>query len=67
MHIKSALLVLLVLASAQAKYEDQFGKVYDWKREGFGQTVTTVFSSQTIFLLSKTSFSLIDYVGNKLA
>lgn len=63
MYLRTIFIGLLLLASSQCKYEDQFGKVYDWKREGLGQTITTVFSSQTIFLLSARGFVVTDYVG----
>ena len=58
------LIVLLVLlSSCLAKYEDQFGKVYDWKKEGFAQPVDVVFGKDSMFLVTETGISVVDFSG----
>lgn len=59
-----ALFVLLVLlSSASAKYEDQFGKVYDWKKEGFAQPIDAAVSQNGAFLVTKTGLAVVDGLG----
>lgn len=56
-------MVLVLLSACLAKYEDQFGKVYDWKKEGFAQPVDAVFNKDSVFLVTETGISVVDFYG----
>lgn len=63
MKLRLVLLLALLTLGSQATYEDQFGKVYDWKKTGISSPVETVFFKDSILLLSKDGFSLVDHHG----
>lgn len=66
--MKSLAIILLLVFStgAACRYADQFGAVYEWKKEGFGQTVDLRTNKNFITLLNTDSLVLVDYLGTSL-
>ena len=59
------MVLLGVLSSiALAKYEDQFGKVYDWKKAGLSRPVDAIAGPTGTFLVHADSFTTIDPLGS---
>jgi hypothetical protein len=65
MRLRAALFVLVIVASCAGKYEDQFGRVYDWKKEGFSEAEEVVATKQGLFLVTKHGFSVLNSLGTR--
>lgn len=63
MRLREVLLALLLVAACSAKYEDQFGRVYDWKKEGFSEAEEVIATKQGLFLITKHGFSVVSTLG----
>lgn len=63
MWLRVALCALVLVATCAGKYEDQFGKVYDWKKQGFSEAEEVVATKQGLFLITKHGFSVVNSLG----
>ena len=57
------MIVLLLLSASLAKYEDLFGKVYDWKREGQSKLRDAIAGADSTLLLLEDGISVKDVTG----
>ena len=65
MHVSQIFVVLLLATSAACKYEDTFGRVYDWKREGQSSLRDAIVGTETSLLIKEGGFSVKDVQGRK--
>ena len=65
MRLRVALFALVLVATCAGKYEDQFGKVYDWKKEGFSEAEEVIATKQGLFLITKHGFSVVTTLGTR--
>lgn len=54
----------MLVALASCKYEDSFGKVYDWKREGQGSFRDAIVGTDSTLLVLDDGISVKDAHGN---
>jgi hypothetical protein len=66
MNVRQAIAVLLLVALATCKYEDTFGRVYDWKREGQSSLKDAIVGTDTTLLVLEDGISVKDANGNIL-
>jgi hypothetical protein len=64
MNVRQAIALLLLLAVVGCKYEDTFGHVYDWKREGQSSLKDAVVGVDSTLLVLEDGISVKDANGN---
>lgn len=63
MNVRQALALLLLLAVVGCKYEDTFGRVYDWKREGQSSIRDAIVHTDSTLLVLEDGISVKDAHG----
>lgn len=61
MNMWCILFAILLASTATCKYEDQFGKLYDWKQEGVAKPTDIGFCKNSIFEVSNEGFTVFSY------
>jgi hypothetical protein len=63
MRLRLVLIATLLLTTAAAKYEDSFGKVFDWKRPGQSRLVDSIVGTDSTLLLVEDGIIVKDGLG----
>jgi hypothetical protein len=63
MNVRHVFAVLLIIAAVGCKYEDTFGKVYDWKREGQSSLKDAIVGTDSTLLILEDGISVKDAQG----
>lgn len=63
MRLRLVLIATLLLATAAAKYEDNFGRTFDWKRPGQSRLVDSIVGTESTLLLVEEGIIVKDISG----